>query len=393
MKDHQPSLTPAFSFVQASFWMSFCSAVGFAAVYLLGMHYTNFVLGLVMAGGNLLGAVLGTFLCDRIDRSETVTASRLIPPMLVLQTAAILTVLFHPVKDWLTACAYAVYIMFTLSVNSLNLKLYSDALHSGKTINYGFTRGIGSAAYVLVSGIMGVVVERYSIRWVPLSGLLLCAVQFLAFFIMSGKLAKGASASGKEAEKGIPFGEFILKNRSFSILLAGIALVFFAHNLSGMFLINITRNVGGDTSDMGFLNAFIAAVEIPVMMFYQQFFGKKDPAAMLRIAFTVFSIKSIAIALAGSLPMLYAAYLFQAPSFALEAAAIVPYVDRTVRYEDSARAQSLAFTMTIVGSVLASIFGGLLYDKTSVSTTLWVGFAICLAGSATALLGIGRKAQ
>ena len=160
-----------------------------------------------------------------------------------------------------------------------------------------------------------------------------------------------------------------------------------------MFLINITRNVGGDTSDMGFLNAFIAAVEIPVMMFYQQFFGKKDPAAMLRIAFTVFSIKSIAIALAGSLPMLYAAYLFQAPSFALEAAAIVPYVDKTVRYEDSARAQSLAFTMTIVGSVLASIFGGLLYDKTTVSTTLWVGFAVCLAGSATALLGIGRKAQ
>ena len=95
MKQSQPSLTAVYSLVQASFWMSFCMAVSFASVYLLGLGYSNSALGVVLAVGNLLGAALGTELSSLIDRSDQVTASRLIPPLLVLQGTAVLLLFLH----------------------------------------------------------------------------------------------------------------------------------------------------------------------------------------------------------------------------------------------------------------------------------------------------------
>ncbi len=393
MKQLQPSFTAAYSFVQASFWMSYCTAMSFAAVYLLGLGYTNSALGIVLAAGNLLGAALGTELSSQIDRSESLTASRLILPLLALQGISVLLLFFRPVKAAYTVIFYTLYICFTLAGNSLNLKLYSDALHHGCSIDYGFARGLGSAAYVLLSMLLGVIIEHTSIRSVPLSGILMCLLQASAFILMRSRLPADASSLVKSDQRGVSRPVFVRKNPSFSLLLGGIALLFFAHNIIVNFLINITRFVGGDTGTMGLINGFMAAMEIPVLMLYQRLFSKKDPARLLRIAFVFFIVKGVAIALSRSIPTLMAAFLFQAPSFALEAAAIVPYVDQTIRYEDSAKAQSLAFTMTTVGSVLASMIGGLLYDRAGVAATLWVSCALCIAGSVVALIGTRKPQQ
>ncbi len=393
MKQPQPSLTASYSLVQSSFWMNFCTAVSFASVYLLGLGYSNSSLGIVLAAGNLLGAVLGTELSSQIDRSEKLTASSLMLPLLILQCAAVLPLLLFPVKSAATVVSYTLYICFTIAVNSLNLKLYTDALHHGCRIDYGFARGLGSSAYVLLSMLLGVIIEGTSIRSVPLFGLLLGLLQMLAFSLIRRKLPADASSPGKTDQRGVSLPVFVGKNRKFTVLLCGIALLFFAHNIVVNFLINITRFVGGDTSTMGLINGFMAAVEIPVLLLYERLFSGKDPAKLLHIAFVFFFFKSIAIALSRTIPTLSAAFLLQAPSFALEAAAIVPYVDQAIRYEDSAKAQSLAFTMTTVGSVLASMIGGVLYDRAGVGNTLWISCAICACGSAIALLGMETKGE
>ena len=110
----------------------------------------------------------------------------------------------------------------------------------------------------------------------------------------------------------------------------------------------------------------------------------------MRVAFLFFILKAIAIALAGSIPTLMAAFLLQAPSFALYTSAIVPYVYESVPYEDSAKAQSLAYTMTSIGSVLASLVGGFLFDHTTVTNTLWISFGICFVSAVIAFLGVEK---
>ena len=56
--EQKNALTGRYSAVQGSFWMGYCVCISFAAVYLQGLGYTNAQLGVVMAVGNLLGAVL-----------------------------------------------------------------------------------------------------------------------------------------------------------------------------------------------------------------------------------------------------------------------------------------------------------------------------------------------
>jgi predicted MFS family arabinose efflux permease len=90
---------------------------------------------------------------------------------------------------------------------------------------------------------------------------------------------------------------------------------------------------------------------------------------------------------------LTAAFILQAPSYALYMTAIVAYVKETIRFEDSAKAQSLAFTTTTLGGMLASLIAGQLYDCLSVKATLRVAFAVGLAGAAVLFLGTRKPQQ
>ena len=58
------SLTLPFGLGQASFWMSVCITLSFAAVHLKARGFSNTELGLVMAVGNILGALLGPLLAS-----------------------------------------------------------------------------------------------------------------------------------------------------------------------------------------------------------------------------------------------------------------------------------------------------------------------------------------
>ena len=102
-------------------------------------------------------------------------------------------------------------------------------------------------------------------------------------------------------------------------------------------------------------------------------------------------LKILAYALAPTIPLFFAARVLQAPSYALYTVLIVGYADRTVARKDSAKAQSLAFSMTTIGSVLASLIGGPMFDAVGVRPTMLTGAAIAAAGAVIALAGTMKK--
>ena len=81
----------------------------------------------------------------------------------------------------------------------------------------------------------------------------------------------------------------------------------------------------------------------------------------------------------------------QAPSYALYMTAVVAYVRESIGFEDSAKAQTLAFMTTSFGGMLASLIGGQLYDNLSVTMTLWVAFACGAVGAVIMFLGTRKK--
>lgn len=198
-------------------------------------------------------------------------------------------------------------------------------------------------------------------------------------FVRLGKPSARSGSDEKAGGKGL--WEFMRSNVRFCMMLLGVAVLFFTHNLITNFMINIVRNVGGDSSDMGSINGVMALLEIPVMLMYERITRRIRCSSTIRFAAMMFVLRALAIALSPGIPGLYAAQILQAGSFALITPALVQYVSLTIRPEDSAKGQSLSYSMTTLGSIFAGLFGGIMYDSLSVRTTLLIGSAVCLAGA------------
>ncbi len=386
------SLTICFGLGQASFWMSFCIAVSFAAVHLKALGFSNTELGLVMAVGNIFGAICGPILASLAETRPRLSTAGLIRPLLLLRIPILVGLLLCTERSLVCAMVYAAYIAMTMAVNSLNLKYCVDASQRGLPLDYGEARAAGSLAFVLISALLGVLVRQLSYRVLIWAGLVILLLQLLAnrmtsSVVLSAPVREDAAQSGKESQ---PLAVFLHAEPRFALFLLGAVLLFFSHNTVTNFLINLVRNVGGDEATMGAINAVMAMVEIPVMLFYSRFSKGRSVSALLRLSVAMFLAKGIAFALAPNTAALYAVNLLQAPSFALFTCAVVSYVEAVIDRQNAAKAQSLAFSVTTLGAVFASLIGGWMYDHYSVKTTLLISVAICAIGVAVCLPAIRR---
>ena len=173
--------------------------------------------------------------------------------------------------------------------------------------------------------------------------------------------------------------------------MSGVALVFFGHSIACSFLINLVKRVGGGTADMGYITAFKGLVEIPVMFLYARYFKDGRHYLALRFCAICFVLKTLGFLLASSTLQLSAAFLLQPPSYALYMSAIVAYAKENIGFEDSAKAQSIAFTTTTLGGMLASLIGGLLFDRLSVTNTLFVALGVGILGAFIMFLTTAKR--
>lgn len=389
MKKRISPVTFHYMVITAGFWSSFCVFVQYAAVFLQGAGYTNMELGLIMAVGNIIGAVLGPVLGARIDRNRNVRHAVVISILLALQAAVLVLLRISPVKGLLCSVCFTLYIAIALPVNALNLDLCVRLEHAEAGLNFGLARSMGSFSFVIVSTVLGFLIEKLDYRMLPLAGLVITAVQLFGNRLVDRDLrqaeslipAESAAASGRSAS----LIGFFRENRGFSLMLFGTIFIYIAHNIDGNFLINVVRNVGGGEAIMGYLAAYTAIVEVPVMMFASRLPKKWTTVQYIRAAFVFFVLKLLAYALAPNVPLLFAARTLQAPSYALYTVLIVSYAGQVVDRKDSAKAQSLAFSVTNIGSVLSSLIGGRMFDTVGVRPTMLTAAAICAVGAVIAI--------
>ena len=382
-------MTFPYTLLQSSYWMSFCVCICFATIYLQGIGFSNTKLGIVCALGNLAGVFLGPYLAGMMDKDERCAPVKIMPCILILQALCCIVLRFVMNSEILSSIFYILYMMLCVAFDTPLLKVYSDLSYAEKKVDYSLARGMGSLSFMAISALLGLLIEKTSVKAVLYSGILMTVYQYLAYLYIKGRMPE--IKIHKETNQSSSLSAFIRSQPAFAIMLCGTALLFFAHNNITGFLINVVKNVGGDTAVAGFLNSFMALIEIPVMLFYTKWFGKKDQKKVLAASFIAFSVKELSFALSRNLGGLYFSYLFQAPSFALYSASIVPYVEEKIEYKDRAKAQSLAYTLTTIGSVLSSVFAGTLYDHTSVNNTLWISFFVSLLGTLVCLYAMKKE--
>ncbi|MBO2517457.1 MAG: hypothetical protein CW338_09365, partial [Clostridiales bacterium] len=293
---------------------------------------------------------------------------------------------------------FTLFIAVSIPVNTVNLKMDVDLERAGGGVNYPLARGCGSFGFVVISTILGFLMVRVSKVCVPVGGLILILCEIPLHFIADRKLkrlraaragdaASGAVCNDASVEPASSLPVFAKQNGRFMLMLLGTILIFVAHNFDCNFLTEINNALGGDSTSMGLLSAFTAVVEVPVMIFFVPVFGRMRESTLIRFALGMFVVKMLAYALAPSIPVLFVCRVLQAPSYALYTAAIVPYVAKVIAPKDANKGQSLAFTMTTVGSIIANISGGYLFDDLGKTATLLIGAGVCLIGAVLAILG------
>ena len=383
MKNNR-SLTIPFALGQAGFWMSLCIAVSFAAVHLKALGFSNTELGLVMAAGNILGTVFGPMMASLAEKNSRLTTAAVNRPLFAVRVLLLTGLLFCGSRTLISALLYTFYIAAMQPVNSLNLKFCVDAERRGLKLDYGKARAAGSFAFVVISALLGLLFKRWSYPVLIWAAFAVLLFQVFANEMTAGRLSAVplSEETRTQTQKSATVLAFLRGEPRFALFLLGSVLLYFSHNTITNFMINIVRNLGGDEETMGYINAFLAVVEIPVMLLSTRLFQGKRVSVLLQLSVAMFFFKGLAFALAPSIPVLVAANLLQAPSFALYCCAVVPYVSTVIPRENSAKAQSLAFSMTTLGAVVASMIGGWLFDRCSVRQTLLIAAAVCLLGVA-----------
>jgi len=391
MKKKLSPVTFHYTLITGGFWMAFCVVTAYAAVYLQGIGCSNQELGLILALGNVGGAVLSPVLGALIDRNRKIRHAAIVNVLLAIQVVLLILLRVHPSHDLLTAACYVLYISVLMPVNAVNLDLCVRLERAKAPLNFGFARSMGSFSFVILSTLLGVITARWGYLTLPFAGLAVVVLQFIGNRLIDRDLREAEAAMPPDESlvqaKSSSLVSFVKENRMFCLMLFGTIILFISHNMDGNFLINEIRNLGGDTAIMGLVAAFTAITEIPVMMFSDRLPKRWQTVHYIRLSLVFFTVKILAYALAPNIPLFFAARTLQAPSYALYTVLIVRYADSVVDRKDSAKAQSLAFSMTTIGSVLASLIGGAMFDTAGVRTTMLTAVAISAVGTVIALLG------
>ena len=387
-----------YCFAQGLYWMSYGVAVSFSAVFLQGIGYNNTELGLILSFGHILGFILSNFLGGLIDKRKTMTATS---TAMVVLTINLFVVLFNTTitePSIIIYFTYPIYVALSVTINSLIIKIWADFEHQGRHLVFSYARAFGSLTFVLLTTFLGKIVMSFGISILPRIAVAIITLQLLTIILLKREYTTESQSSvGKENQSALPSNNggsvfsFLIHNKSFFILLIGLSVMFISHYITGSFLINVVTNIGGDTASLGYINGFMALLEVPVIIIYTSLHKKMPTKTIMKISILFFVLKAIGLSLAPSMPVLFLAYLLHIPSYALFIPTIVDYVREEIPYEDSAKGQSLASSVTTLGSVFAGFIGGRLYDVVGVNKTTLIAVFISLAGILISFIGLDYK--
>ena len=293
-------LTIKYAALPGNYLILFVSVFTFIAVFLLSRGFSAGGVGVLMALGNITGAVLQPWIAAVADKSEKYTLKQMMMCITALGIIPAAALALVPGSRYLAAglrmVVMAVVCVRQPLVNAVN----GYYLSRGKSMNFGLA---------VLSWLMGDFVASFGENVIPIAicFLLVTMLAVLSSFRMERGRENGAEkdeSAKKPSEtslkgdvisrtQGSGWG-LIRKYRKFFLVLAGIVFLFAFHNMVNTYLIQIMERFGGDSSDMGTSIAIAAVCEIPVMVMFSKIAERIRPSRVLKLAGLGFLLKAAA---------------------------------------------------------------------------------------------------
>jgi PPP family 3-phenylpropionic acid transporter len=394
-------LNLAYGAVQGTYWMYYGAIMSFASVFLLGKHYTNSEIGVILAAASILAVILQPILADAADKSRKVSLRGITSVISIGLIAATAALYLFPSKTLFLSILFVILGAWLTSLQPLINSMAFDLGRSGYVVNFGATRAGGSVAYALLCAILGSLVVTLGIGAIPATGIVILVLLLLAvagtdrlykIAVANRRTTLDSLKTGHEAagEEAISMRDFLTRNRVFLIFSVSVALVFFQNSVLNTYLLQILTAIGGNSGQMGRLFSFMALLELPGLFFFSRLRERFTCQFMLKVASVAFAFKIFLVWIAPSVSFIYLAFLLQLISFPIFLSGSVHLVDEIMDKGEAVKGQAVITGMITLSNVFASLLGGVILDLRGASLLLLISTVLCVIGAVVVFLSVDR---
>ena len=378
------------------FFSLFASMFSFISVYLLYKGYDNSTIGTVLAFTGVSTISIQTMQASLLDKRPSFRLQDAISLNLLL---VILGAIILLLTNWdIFVLGLIVFIFAFAQASETLLNSLAFVFEPfGIKINYGFGRGMGSAAFAVMTMVIGYIVEATTPSVIPIFYLVLAITLLLIVRSYKHPLEQEelptdtVNMTGEMEATDNTLIDFVKRYKRLLFLMTGVLCLMFTHTLVNNFFIQIITPIGGNSALMGIAIFIGAIVELPAMMGYERIENRIASSNLLKIAAVFFLIKHILTYFAPNMLVIYIAQFTQIGGYALIYPACVSYIRTVVSKKDAVKGQSLFTSAIAASSVLGSFVGGILLDDFGVPTTLIVGIGVNIIGLIIILITTADK--
>lgn len=372
------------------YWMATCSIFGYVAVFLQFRGMTNTEIGLVTGGGCIFTIFLSPVISSLVTKIKFLTINKVMYILFAVLTVIFLSLSLFELPLYIIMILYILLLSLMVSTVPFLSMIAMNYIRAGEELNFGLARGLGSVSYAVSAVLLGQLIDLFDPR---ILAYVFVFSTVLLLLILS-TLPTVASKTNSKI-KGANVFALIRKYKIFFGILVGFAFMFSGATTLSTYLINIVRNLGGNTSLYGLAIFFMAASEMPVMAITPRLIRRYNKVSLIMFAACFYVIRNFIICFAFNLPMLFGGMLMQSLSYGLLTAVITYYVSSNLEEQDQMMGQTMIAIMTSgIGSCLGNMVGGVLQDSYGINMMFAFACSMTVIGSLIIIItGIISKKQ
>ncbi len=336
---------------------------GFASLYLLNKGFNNSQIGIFLAVASVCTIILQQFVASFVKKTNFSLNKLLIifHIIIVILSLAIYALRFQGILFLILL----VIIFFIVKAS----QPYITAIHQGyKEIQFSIARGIGSLGYSISNFLIGQLLLKVASDVLPIIYLILSILLIVCLIVFNAPNAQEEKQEVNRQEKINLLHDY----PHFYLFLFGLMLIAVTHNFTELFLLQIIKRIGGTSANLGTASAISALTELPAMILYKKYYKKLGNRNLLMFSGIMWVLKNIFIAIAPNIYVVYAAEALQFLSFSIYVPSTERHLAHVIPKSEYLKGQALISTSLVIGSLIATLLGGLLIDTLGINTTLYI---------------------
>lgn len=374
---------------QASFYAAFCVQTVFQVLYLTNQGYSTLQIGMIVAGANLLGALLQIWTGRLADSAKGGSVKTILFAEGLIMALSMVPILLGVKKVGVVVGCFVIANLLGQAIQGPLTAVPVAFETAGYPVRFNVVRGMGSVSYGIASVLFGFYFNRAPITTLPLL-LFLCVLFFtlLVIAIPTVPVEREQLHSDRITRTGRRSEHFFKTYAVLIPIMVGFTVLFAGHIIINLYMSLFVTSLGGHPSDAGIAVAIAIIMEVASFMVYARIRKHVPDRVLLLCSALFFTIKAFIFSRAEGMTLIYLSQALQFFGFGFFLSGLVYFIARIVAPEDLVQGQSVPTMIMSFGGALGAGLGGWAIDVFELHPMMHITALVSALGTIIAVYGI-----